>query len=252
MNCAEAAPLLHAHFDSELDLVSSMAVEGHLESCVACAGANRRLGLLRAEILGAGFGDSAEPVLERIRAVILPPGSEPAKARQSWWRGPWVLVPVAAALLFSVAIPRWEKSAGRDGRELVDSHLRSLVGEHLVDVPSSDRHTVKPWFQGKVDFAPPVPDLTADGFELVGGRLDVIDGRKTPALAYRRRNHVINVWIVPGGAEAVDPVFTELDGFHLARWSQGGMAWTAVSDVNAGELRVFVEKLRQPTAASPR
>jgi len=244
VNCAEALPLLHANFDSELELVSSMALERHLESCVRCAASYRRLELLRTEIRRAGFASGSEAALERIRANVLPLRSDTRQRPNVWWRGPWVLLPVAAALLLSVAVPRFETDGDRNSRELLDSHLRSLVGDHLVDVPSSDRHTVKPWFQGKVDFSPPVPDLSLAGFELAGGRLDVLDGRKTPALAYRRRNHVINVWLAPGGTRLLTPAFTERDGFQMARWSQGGMAWTAVSDLNAAEMRLFVDKLR--------
>jgi len=127
---------------------------------------------------------------------------------------------------------------------MVDSHLRSLLADHLIDVPSSDRHTVKPWFQGKIEFAPPVPDLTVQGFVLAGGRLDVIDARKVAAIVYKRRDHVVNLWISQGNAARSEPELSEINGYHLMRWSKGGLTYRAVSDLDVGELRTFANTIR--------
>ena len=118
------------------------------------------------------------------------------------------------------------------------------MAEHLVDVPSSDRHTVKPWFQGKLGFSPAVPDLATDGFVLLGGRLDVIGARPAAAIVYKRQNHVINLWITSQDSIGRGPELASLDGYNIIRWQQNGMAYWAVSDLNIAELRQFAELIR--------
>jgi anti-sigma factor RsiW len=122
--------------------------------------------------------------------------------------------------------------------ELVAGHVRSLLATHLTDVASSDKHTVKPWFNGKVDFSPPAPDLAAQGFPLAGGRLDYLAGKVTPALVYRRRLHVINVFVRNGGV-GLAGLFPRGDGYNVTAWREGGLSFYAVSDVAAGDLAQF-------------
>jgi anti-sigma factor RsiW len=133
--------------------------------------------------------------------------------------------------------------------DVVSAHLRSLQVEHLTDVQTSDQHTVKPWFNGRLDVAPPVVDLTAQGFTLLGGRLDYIDGRAVAAIVYRRRNHVLNLFVTPGAGSERAVKTETVQGFNVKSWSDQGLSFWAVSDVNAEELQEFVDKF-QATARS--
>jgi anti-sigma factor RsiW len=129
--------------------------------------------------------------------------------------------------------------------ELIAGHVRSLMVDHLVDVASTDQHTVRPWFNGKIDFAPPVADYASSGFPLIGGRVDYLAGRPVAALVYRHQQHVINVFLWPSGdASESAPRELSAQGYHLLRWSEGGLAYWAVSDLNARELTVLAELIR--------
>jgi anti-sigma factor RsiW len=240
MTCYEAEPLLHAYFDGETDLKTSVAVAAHLETCDSCAGTYRTLEQLRAAIAESDLEFPADAALARIRQTVLPE----RKARTNWWSFGWIPAVAIAALALAIYLPQRAGSGDAVEREIVDSHLRSLLGDHLIDVPSSDRHTVKPWFQGKTELAPPVPDLSAQGFVLTGGRLDVIGGRKTAVVIYKRREHVINLWVSPGSDAPQRPELRDVEGYHVLAWSAGGMTFRAVSDVDAGELRRFGDLIR--------
>ena len=128
------------------------------------------------------------------------------------------------------------------------SHIRSLQVDHLADVASSDQHTVKPWFLGKLDFAPPVIDTVQQGFPLVGGRLDYLGGRNVAVLVYRRNRHPINLYVWPGAGRPAAPEATQSQGYHLVRWSDGTMNYAAVSDVAEGDLVQFVQAVRAQAA----
>jgi anti-sigma factor RsiW len=133
--------------------------------------------------------------------------------------------------------------------DVVSAHVRSLQGEHLTDVQTSDQHTVKPWFNGKLDLSPPVVDLTAQGFTLIGGRLDYVDGRAVASIVYRRRKHVINLFVAPAtDSQGQRTTLVSSQGYNICRWSAHGLDYFAVSDINADELREFVEKFEQAAA----
>src|SRR5262249_11942530 len=154
---------------------------------------------------------------------------------------------VAAGLL--VAVVRSDRDS-RITSEVVSAHLRSLQAEHLTDVLSSDQHTVKPWFNGRIDLAPPVTDLTAQGFTLIGGRLDFIDGKPVAAIVYRRRVHVINLFVAQGiGTPVASPRLESVQGFNVRRWTDQGLNFLAISDLNRDELEEFAAKFER--AARP-
>jgi len=188
----------------------------------------------------------AERIAADLRAATPSPAATTPPPRTRPWRR-WfdaALVFGAGAatawlLLASVALPG---AADRLGDEIAGSHVRSLMAAHLTDVASSDRHTVKPWFAGKLAFSPPVHDLAAQGYALTGGRLDVIDGRPVAALVYREREHVINLFVWPAPADA--PSAQTRQGFSLAAWTQGGMQFWAVSDASPQDLQGFAQALR--------
>ena len=145
---------------------------------------------------------------------------------------------MAASLALLLALPQLTTVPMQD--QLVASHVRSLLASHLTDVQTSDRHVVKPWFNGRIDFAPPVVELAPQGFPLVGGRLDYIGGRVVPAIVYRRRLHTINLFVMPAGTlSSPAPISTRRDGYSLVRWTRGGLQYWAVSDVEPGELELF-------------
>lgn len=240
MTCAEAEPLIGASLDGELDPQTALRIDHHVSTCRTCSVLLRRLEHLREEIGAAELDWSLHTDLRPLAATIRRRTGEP------WWRRPWLwqsaVATLAAVLLVMVALP------GRSGptteRQMVDNHLRSLLADHLVDVPSSDRHTVKPWFQGKLSFAPSVPDLSADGFVLLGGRLDVVGGKPAAAIVYKRREHVVNLWISPADGGDGDSKATDVEGFHLLHWQQNRLLYWAVSDLNPSELREFMMLIR--------
>ncbi|MDR3416980.1 MAG: hypothetical protein P4L83_12410, partial [Nevskia sp.] len=163
-----------------------------------------------------------------------------ARSRRDWSR--WAM-PLAASLALAIGLNTMlatRRSQGVLADELVAGHVRSLQAEHLADVASTDQHTVKPWFAGRLDYAPPVRDLAAQDFPLTGGRLDYVEHRQVAALVYRHRKHIINLYVWPGGGGSIPEVRSQ-DGYSLVHWSQGGMEWWAVSDLNAVELKQFAE-----------
>lgn len=193
----------------------------------------------------------AGPALEAgIRAEIaLQSAAAPRPPRPARWRWPaWGLAAAgfACGMLATLAVVLFAGHGGGTGgleNELVASHIRALMPGHLTDVASTDQHTVKPWFQGRLDYSPPVRDLAADGFPLVGGRLDYVAGRPVAALVYRRRQHFINVFVWPAAADTRAEL-AEHQGYHVLHWRAQGMQYWAVSDVNAEDLRALGRLLR--------
>jgi anti-sigma factor RsiW len=258
MNCSEADVLINALLDGELDAGHARDVETHVAECRNCAGKLTALRTMRDAIAGAALKERAPAHLRARIEAALP--AEPARTRKvgaqaarsspfslsrRWFAGGFAAGAVmsgavAATLLFAVVHDdREQRIAG----EVVSAHLRSLQPGHLTDVETSDQHTVKPWFNGKLDVAPPVIDLTTQGFTLLGGRLDDINGETAAALVYRRRNHVINLFVARhAGAEHARTASEIRHGFNVRHWTDEGLDFWAVSDMNAGELDEFCKK----------
>jgi anti-sigma factor RsiW len=252
MTCKEARVLLHALFDGELDARHAHEVEAHATGCPRCTAELRQLRDMRQAMSGANLRFSAPTTLRsRIEAAIPSPEMRPlAPSRRSLFRGfafGTALSAVAAASVLFVVV-----RSDQDQRilgDVVSAHLRSLQAEHLTDVPSTDQHTVKPWFNGKLAVAPPVADLTAQGFTLLGGRLDYIDGKAVAAIVYRRRVHVINLFVTQAdGLERATARNETVQGFNVRRWNEQGLSFIAISDINADELQDFAAKFEAEMA----
>ena len=248
MTCREAEPLLHARLDNELDMAGSASIDQHLSECRACAAQYAELQNLHEEIVAADLAYAPPPALEqKLAARFLREKTSLFSLWKKSWRNTYVLGGAAAGiaiLIFSVSIARTSRETDAIGVEILDNHLRALQPSHLVDVPSSDQHTVKPWFQGKTDFSPPVPDLTKDDFILIGGRLEVIHQQPAAAIVYRRRQHVVSLYVSPSPGADTGTALRDLGGYHLLHWMQNNMSYWAVSDVDPTDLRQFAELIR--------
>ncbi|MBZ5524894.1 MAG: anti-sigma factor [Acidobacteriia bacterium] len=261
MQCQESNRILEAYLDGEIDLMRSVELEDHLATCADC-----RLNLegqraLRNLLQNASLRASTP---EGMKAAILsslqpaPPEEKASsgektkagtKTRRRWFALPvvrWAGAAAVACVVLAGALMFWSRGQAEQklAEQVVDNHIRSLLASHLADVQSSDQHTVKPWFNGKLSFSPTVVDLAEKGFPLAGGRLDYMQGQEVAALVYRRRLHVINVFIYPD-AEHAKPVLMQRRGYNLICWADGSMEYWVVSDLNISELQEFVATLRR-------
>jgi anti-sigma factor RsiW len=232
---------LHALVDGELDALAAVELEEHLRTCDACRGEFDTLERLHSVLREPWLRLNAPAHLqERITSAIAQSKSAARSSAGAWrtWSAGALSGALAASLLLLLALPRLGEPGLID--QLVDSHIRSLQSAHLIDVATSDRHVVKPWFNGRIDYAPQVVDLKQQGFALVGGRLDLIDRKTVSVLVYRRRLHSINLFIRPMPA-IVSPLNQRArqDGYNLVRWTSNGLELWAVSDLDAAELDRF-------------
>jgi anti-sigma factor RsiW len=250
MTCAESEILLHALLDSELDAGHTRELEAHLESCSRCAAQFRSYRELRQAMSAAPLRYTAPIGLRRRIEAALPaapvrvPVTPRAASRWSMLKGFAMGTALSTAIAASLVIGviRTDQDQRVLG-DVVSAHVRSLQGDHLTDVQTSDQHTVKPWFNGKLELSPPVVDLTAQGFTLIGGRLDYVDGKDVASIVYRRRNHVINLFVTQAsGSEQHGTKLDTMQGFNIRRWRAQGLQFFAVSDINAEELQEFVDK----------
>ena len=275
MTCEKVQELIHAYIDGELDLVNNLEIEGHLSECEACQSEYRgHLNLVARVQDGAQYFAAPDILRKQIKKQIklgAPERTVGAAVRGRGWFDQriqeWtasdlantisnhgrprraaskiaiaasVILALSGVLLWMIAARSQSHADNLLAQEVVSSHVRSMMLNHLVDVPSSDQHTVKPWFNGKLDFAPDVKDFADQGFPLVGGRLDYIDNRTVAALIYQRRKHAINLFIWPAPElNNQSAQQSSINGYNVIRWTKSGMRYWAVSDVNSTDLSEF-------------
>jgi anti-sigma factor RsiW len=254
VSCELTRRFVPVYMDGELDLVRTIEMETHLNDCPACAQRLEDQKEVRSALRRGSLSYAAPVALrERIQSSLRASSRVGIQERKIKW--PPLLIwqwvgAVAVLALFSISA--WQliarlhapSSDERIAAEVLSSHVRSLEAHHLMDVVSTDQHTVKPWFDARLDFSPPVEDLASDGFPLVGGRLDYLEGREVAAVIYQRREHFINVFVWPNPAESNSTRAMESrQGYDIVRWSSGGFQCWAVSDISAPDLAEFVRLL---------
>jgi anti-sigma factor (TIGR02949 family) len=250
MQCEEVRPRLEAYVDGAFAESESAEFRDHLAGCADCGPEAAALQRLRNEIRrSAPVYRAPEALRSQIRFALRreAAGSAPVGLRASGW------LAYAASLLLAVALGSggtfWvlgERQENTIAAEVIDNHLRSLLGTHLTDVASSDQHTVKPWFAGRSDVSPPAVDLATEGFPLVGGRLDVIEGKPVPALVYKRREHLISVFVLPATRGNLGITLTRR-GYTVQHWDEGDLGFWVVSDAALPELTEFEHAFRAAT-----
>jgi anti-sigma factor RsiW len=251
MTCDETEILLHALIDGELDAGHAREVEEHIKACPRCAAELAAYREMGQAVAGADLRYAAPPELRRRIEAALPQTRAPS--RRAVLRG-FAMGSAASAIAATglVAVILRNDDAQRIESEVVSAHLRSLQAGHLTDVLSTDQHTVKPWFNGKLDVSPPVVDLTAQGFTLIGGRLDYVDARAIGAIVYRRRAHVINLFVAQTASTERRPARMDaIQGFNIRRWSDRGLNFWAVSDLARDELAEFGDKFESAMRGTP-
>jgi anti-sigma factor RsiW len=256
MRCEESRQLIDFYLDGELDALRSAEFELHARGCSECTPQIERAGKLRSAIRESAPYFAAPAALKlRIRDALRfeagVGGAESApRLKISYWRLAGAVAASIAAALVLIFTLRGHFTETYDEDDVADqvvaSHVRSLMASHLTDVTSSDRHTVKPWFDGKIDFAPNVPDFSAEGFPLTGGRLDYINRRPVAALVYQRRLHYINVFIWPANSSITTRAKTETrEGYNILHWQYSGMDYWCISDTSPDDLQALAKLLQQ-------
>lgn len=243
MNCEFSRTTVHAYFDGELDAVRSADFEAHAEICLECKAALKAMGALRTRLQESDLFEEASPQLvDRIRKQIAHATNEGrttlSPPQRLFLISVFGLAAAAVCLIVSFFVFQSYSRSTQITAELIDAHVRSLQPGHLTDVLSTDQHTVKPWFDGKLEFIPPVTDFSHQGFSLVGGRLDIIGGHNVAALVYSRRKHLINVFVWPYRERGPDLVNSgSRQGYNWLQWHSGDMTFCLVSDVSPADLR---------------
>jgi anti-sigma factor RsiW len=258
MTCEDSRIYLPAYLDDELGVAENLHMQKHLAGCAKCRQAQEEQLVLRSALRDPGlYAHSTPDLAKRIETSVLRAAKDEARTRRSLWFGSfgmdsrrWVPAAAVLAIVAIVGILLTMNSLRASHEQLLANaaltgHIRSLQPGHLMDVQSSDRHTVKPWFQGKLDFSPPVPDLSELGWNLIGGRLDYMDGRPVAALVYQRRMHNINVFVWPNhGAADASIKQEDAQGYQILHWNGADMTYWVVSDLNKAELEDFARALR--------
>jgi anti-sigma factor RsiW len=274
MNCNEAEILLHGLIDKEIDAEYACRVETHVGACARCAAQLRLHRAMRAIMSGANLRFRAPPGLRKRVKELLPAAAAGASCRRTLFKGFGFgsalsaavgasyrrtmfkgfafgsTLSAAAASLLMIAVLRSNQDQVIVS-DVVSAHLRSLQANHLTDVQTGDQHGVEPWFSDRLGVAPPVPDLTAQGFDLIGGRIDYVLGKAVAAIVYRRSDHVINLFVAQGAQAEQSARVETMQGFNVALWSEKGLNLCAVGDVSAEELEDLRKKFEAAAWASP-
>jgi anti-sigma factor RsiW len=234
--CVDQELLLGGLVDGELDAANTALIEAHVARCEGCREELERLQAVRSLVAADGVRHAApETLVQRINSLPELSSRRTSDNRLPGWLAPGLAGAIAASLAMVTLLPLATQSAV--DQQLVSSHVRSLQPGHLTDVQTTNQHIVKPWFNGKIDFSPPVPELADKGFPLAGGRLDAIDGKTVAVMVYHRRLHTVNLYVWPA-KNGGDRAFVK-DGFAVLEWSAGGLRFAAVSDIPSVELRQF-------------
>ncbi len=246
MACPDAL-LVHAYCDGELDAPAAVALEQHLAGCAACRALQHDVESLRRALRSSASYHRLEPA-RRARLLGALPGARRTAPRPFLAGALTGLAVAAGAAAVALLVPGLGRSPA--ARDALSAHVRSLVSERLIDVASSDRHTVKPWFAGRVEISPPVADFTAQGYPLVGGRVDFVDGHRAATLVYRRGAHVISVFAWPAGGGPL-PRLESRGGYQVACWARAAIDYCAVSDTAGEELLALTQLLKMQGDAAP-
>lgn len=249
MSCQMAQTTAHGYFDGELDAVRAAEFELHLKNCPDCQVMLEHIGSLHTRLQSSNLYKPASARLRENLSTKLALNTAAARRqilalRPRLWLAMAAVLVVAAAVSLVSFFASSRADSARLTAELIDAHVRSLQPGHLTDVQSTDQHTVKPWFDGKLDFIPPVSDFSSQGFPLLGGRLDVIDGHNVAALVYGRSKHFINLFVWPAQSEKYSEGSGSRQGYNWVRWRSGDMEYFIASDTSAADLRVLRDLIR--------
>jgi len=249
MNCNDTRKLLNAYVDGELDSTGSLSVEGHVQQCGPCRTNLENLRLLSSAVEKGALRFQAPRHLKRnVQTAIRAANPDMKRSWFGWqWAGALASVVLIVVLTWVVTTQRAKPSEEAQlVNDILSNHVRSMMANHITDVSSSDSHTVKPWFGGKLDYSPPAKDLTEQGFRLIGGRLDYLDNRPVAALVYQRSQHFINlfVWPLKGSAVGSEGQLSR-QGYNMIHWTQSGMTYWLVSELNSTELNECARLLRE-------
>ena len=250
MTCMEINDLLSAYLDGELDSARSLTVDSHVQRCSSCLSEVQNLQVLASAVENASLRFKAPPHLKR--NVVAAIRGETPRTESSFFYWRWASALAAAGLIVVLAwaaSTRWLKNSEQQIQlvnDIVSSHVRSMMANHITDVASSDSHTVKPWFGGKLDYSPPAKDLTQQGFRLVGGRLDYLENRPVAALVYQRSQHFINLFVWPSNRSTTkqDGQFT-IQGYNVIHWTDSDMTYWLISELNSSELHECARLLKE-------
>jgi len=241
MNCDECKNWLHPYMDNELETPLALQVSTHIKTCEACHAQLENLQQLRRLIQKNATSHTVPKLLKNKIADKITLNTKSTSIFRWQWLAPATSsITLAASVLFFLSVPSQQDLSVN---EVVSSHVRSLMDNHLTDVTSTDKHTVKPWFTGKLDFSPPVVDFAAEGFPLIGGRLEYLHHKNTAALVYKSNKHVINVFIAPTEKNNSSPKVSKQQGYNIVSWQKDHLAFDTISDLNERELKTFSQIL---------